>query len=184
MKVLVLDDRTTATISKALLRLATVEQPEGCGRLSHDEIIAFVETRLDAGQDRTHALVVGDPISGLELLGPFERADDATTVAQENYRDQTWWITDLRTIALGDEPAHPAHLPNVPLIALDTRSIEAEIAERIDLGRFQGAPPTRAHINAAIAQTRISQFFYDAFDHLRSEIIDAAVDFRDQEKAR
>lgn len=184
MKVLVLDDRTLATIRDALTRLAASDRLDSDGKLTREEITAFVDDRVDAGQDRTHALVVGDPISGIELLGPFERHGDAQAAANLAYQDQTWWITDLRAISLDDEPPAAAHLPNIRMIALDTAAIEGEIEERIGIGRFEGPAPSRAHINAAIAQTRISQFFYDAFDHLRSEVIDAAVDFRDAEQAR
>lgn len=43
-------------------------------------------------------LVVGDPIDGITLVGPFDDDDDHSDVAlyaETHHKDDTWWITTL-----------------------------------------------------------------------------------------
>jgi len=44
-----------------------------------------------------YILITGDPIDGLEFIGPFENADDAAKYAEgDKFIDRdTWWITTL-----------------------------------------------------------------------------------------
>ena len=41
-----------------------------------------------------YVLVVGNPIDGLQFVGPFPDHDAAVEYA-ERYEDQEWWVTSL-----------------------------------------------------------------------------------------
>jgi len=40
-------------------------------------------------------LVVGSPIDGLRVYGPFDDHDLALSVAEQGFRDEPWFITSL-----------------------------------------------------------------------------------------
>jgi hypothetical protein len=156
--------------------------------LSIKEIDALIETKVNVDQEKVHALVVGDPFEGLQVLGPFNDPGVAQQIAETTYRDQTWWLVDQRQVE-HESASHPSAVPQNrsdairTLIALDTHAIEDEIEERIGLGRLDGSQPTRSQINDALASARIPDSFYGEFDALRSTIIDDAIAAAEQEPA-
>lgn len=40
-------------------------------------------------------IVLGNPIDGIRLIGPFDTSDDANVVAEQHFPNDTWWIADL-----------------------------------------------------------------------------------------
>lgn len=42
-----------------------------------------------------HVLIIGDPVDGFRLVGPFLDPDEASHSAEHFYRDQTWWSADM-----------------------------------------------------------------------------------------
>ena len=57
-------------------------------------------------------LIVGDPADGITLYGPFTHGDLATEYADAHFRNETWWVTDLRP-AEGDSAYPP------PFVVID-----------------------------------------------------------------
>jgi hypothetical protein len=42
-------------------------------------------------------LVTGDPVDGINLVGPFEVYDDAVRHAEAEYKGETWWVVHVRS---------------------------------------------------------------------------------------
>lgn len=43
----------------------------------------------------TSVLIVGDPIDGITLYGPFSNGERAVEYAEQRFRSETWWATEL-----------------------------------------------------------------------------------------
>lgn len=48
-------------------------------------------------------IVVGDPIDGINIVGPFDDFEFAKNYATMFYRHETWWITKLIQPEIEDE---------------------------------------------------------------------------------
>lgn len=120
MKVLVIDDRATDTIIAALrgwqnrlqgiigdddplIEVAENGREGDSAMLSVDEIDDLIEERINTHADRIHALVVGDPFEGMQMLGPFETDEEASQIGETQYRDQPWRVVELRPTQTDDD---------------------------------------------------------------------------------
>lgn len=45
-----------------------------------------------------YVVVMGNPFDGLEIRGPFENVDDANDWADQNLRDETWWVVEVKSL--------------------------------------------------------------------------------------
>lgn len=195
MKILILTDKERDTLIAALRFWQregnrsdlpewdlAVNDREGADALTEEEIDELIEDRINVVQTPAHAVVVGNPINGLQFLGPFDHLHKAVDYATQNC-ETDWWTAEIlppgpaacRTTS-PQSATQPAPCAISTLIAIDTLAVEDEIGERAGLGRFDGPRPTRTQINEAIARARIPDSFYDEFDRLRSHIIDDLVD--------
>ena len=44
-----------------------------------------------------HILVFGDPVDGLGFIGPFDDCDEAIKYAEENFKLESWWTSELES---------------------------------------------------------------------------------------
>lgn len=42
-----------------------------------------------------YCVVVGNPIDGLGIIGPFDSVDDSRNFAEKKFPDSNWWIVTL-----------------------------------------------------------------------------------------
>jgi hypothetical protein len=43
-----------------------------------------------------YVLIVGNPIDGMSIYGPYDSTEDAESMAETISTDETWWITELQ----------------------------------------------------------------------------------------
>ena len=44
-----------------------------------------------------YIIVVGNPIDGTNMFGPFNTSEDALWYGENNYVDEDWWMVELIT---------------------------------------------------------------------------------------
>lgn len=54
-----------------------------------------MEKRIATQQATKHVVVSGDPIQGIEVVGPFDDREDAIKYAETNMRGESWWTTEM-----------------------------------------------------------------------------------------
>jgi hypothetical protein len=49
----------------------------------------------DHGHPERYAIVIGNPMDGFTIHGPFPSAEDADEYAETKLRGEEWWLTSL-----------------------------------------------------------------------------------------